>query len=155
MSNVIRRAFRFLNMLPPEKGGSDMVASLAAIAMIQARIVATELRDKVVPTLPTPTRAFPEMMARRLQRGDIFRLDFVDDLEALADMLRRAIDAGEHLEWEADDHHVRGGYEIVCYDADVVPLVQAVDELDDLRHALLATISAAEAMRSLDDLLAP
>lgn len=154
MSNVIRRAFQFLNLLPPERSGPDLVASLAGIAMIQAHIVAAELRDDVIPSLPTPARTFPEMIARRLEGGDIFRLDFVNDLEALADMLGQAIDAGAHLGWEADEHHVRGGYEIVFYDAAVVPLVDAVNEIDDLRHAVFTTLSAVEAMRSVEDLLA-
>lgn len=154
MSNMIRRAFHFLNLLPTEKSGPDLVASLATIAMIQARIVAAKLRDDVIPSLPTSARTFPEMIARRLESGDIFRSDFVNDLEALAEMLEREIDAGAHLGWEADEHHVRGGYEIVCYEAGVVPLVQAVNELEDLRHSLLATISAAQAMRSVDDMLA-
>lgn len=154
MSNVIHRAFRFLNLLPPEKSGPDLVASLAAIAMIQARIAADELRENVVPALLTPARTFPEMIARRLEGGDIFHLDFVNDLEALADMLGQAIDAGAHLGWEADEHHVRGGYEIIFYDAAVVPLVDAVNELDDLHHAILTTLSAVKAMQSVEDMLA-
>jgi hypothetical protein len=154
MSNILRRAVRFLNLLPPERSGPDLVASLAAIAMIQARFVAAELRENVVPALLTSQRVFPDMMARRLESGDIFRPDFVNDLEALADVLGRAIDAGAHLGWEGDEHHVHGGYEVVCYHGDVVPLVDAVNALDDLRHAVLATLSAAKAIRSVDDLLA-
>lgn len=154
MSRIVSRAVSFLNLLPPAQSGPDLATSLAAIAMIQARYVATDLRDNVVPAVPTSQRTFPEMIARRLETGDIFHQDFAADVEALADILRRGIDAGAHVEWEADEHHVFGGYEVVCYDPGIVPLVHAVNELDDLRHALLATISAAQAMQSVQDLLA-
>lgn len=154
MSNIVRRAVQFLNLLSPAQSGPDLATSLAAIAMIQARFVAGDLRNNVVPALPSSQRTFPAMMARRLETGDIFRQDCVGELEALMDMLRREIDGGADVSWEADEHHVCGGYEVVCYDARIVPLVDVVNELDDLRHALLATISAAQAIQSVEDLLA-
>lgn len=154
MNNVVRRAFRYLNLLPAETSGPDLVASLAAIAMIQARVAADALRANVVPALPIAQRTFPSMVARRLETGDIFRQEFMADLDALADMLRQEIDAGAHVEWQADEHHVCGGYDVICYDPGVVPIVHAVNEIDDLRQSVLTTISAAQAMRSVEDLLA-
>lgn len=154
MSSMVSRAVRFLNQLPPAQSGPDLATSLAAIAMIQAQYVAADLRSNVVPAVRASQRTFPEMIARRLEAGDIFRQEFAADLEALADMLRRNIDACAHVEWEADGHHICGGYEVVYYESGIVPFVHAVNEIEELHHIVLATISAAQAMRSVDDLIA-
>lgn len=153
MSSMVSRAVSFLNQLPTAQSGPDLANSLAAIAMIQANYVAVDLRGNIVPAVPTSQRTFPEMIARRLEAGDIFHQEFAADLEALGDMLRRNIDACAHVEWESDEHHICGGYEVVYYEPGIVSLVHAVSEIEELRHVVLATLSTAQATRSVDDLL--
>lgn len=133
--------------------GPDFAASLAAIGLIQAHKVAAELRGVVIPALPASQRTFPSMMAKRLERRDIFQPMFLADLETLADMLEGQISAGSHVGWEADENHTRGGYEVICYENGAALLVHAVRRLDALADAIIVAIGAAHAQRAVGDLL--
>lgn len=131
----------------------DMVAQLAALAFIQAHIVADKLHAVVVPLLPPAKRAFAASIARRIERGAILEEEALRDLETFGDLLEHQIVGGTHAYWHGDDNHVRGGYEAFHREPEAVELASAATELALLGDIILATLSATRAVRETGSLI--
>lgn len=131
----------------------DMVAQLAALTFIQAHVVAKKLDEVVIPLLPQANWAVAANIARRIERGAVIEKDLLRDLETFGDLLENQIDRRTHVYWHADDNHVRGGYEAVHREPEVSDLADAATELALLRDIILATLSAARAVRETGSLI--
>ena len=131
----------------------DVVVRLSAAAFLQAHIAAGKLHDVVIPLLPPARRSFALSLAGRLQRGIILEEDVLRDIETFSGILAQRIDAGTHVYWQGDDHHVRGGYEEVYRDAEACALAQAAAELSQLASMILSTLSTARAIREAGALI--
>ncbi|WP_143071537.1 hypothetical protein [Tranquillimonas rosea] len=131
----------------------DLVARLAALALMQAHIVADELHDVVIPLLPAAKRSFAASLARRIERGTVLEEEALRDLETFSDILAQQIDAGTHVYWQGDDNHVRGGYEAVHRESEARELANSAAELALLADIILATLSAARAVRETGALI--
>ncbi|MGR3456014.1 hypothetical protein [Pseudooceanicola sp.] len=125
----------------------EFVTRLAALAIMQARVVAGDLHDIVVPLLPPAKRTFATSIARRAESGNILEEDLLRDLETFSGVLARQIAAGTHVYWQGDDNHVRGGYRAVHREPEARELAQVVTELALLADMILATLSAVRAVR--------
>ena len=133
--------------------GPDVLISLVAMALGQARVTLTDLRGTVIPALSPARRTFPDHLARRLERGDIFDEALLRDLEAFTELVDRKVAEGTHVGWEADDHHVRGGYDVICLDDGIAALASAVCGLEDLSQAINSALDAVHAARVAEELL--
>lgn len=125
----------------------DLIAGLVAAAMMQADVVADELYDTVIPESPPAQRAFPSAIAGRITRRDIFEDTFARDLKTLIERLGGQIKDRTHVYFQADENHVRGGYESIFREPGAEPLAAALGELDLLYDLVSAAISAAGAVR--------
>lgn len=153
MMNATSSALHAVTQVSNMQSGPDLVCSLATLSLIRARRAIVELRDTVLPALSPTRRTFPEMMLRRIEKGDIFRPQFLSQLESLVLVIRQQIDEGTHVGWEADDHHVAGGYEVIYHDEGVAQLIRAAEAMESLALTVSATLSAAEAVRAAETLL--
>lgn len=131
----------------------ELVARLAALALMQAHIVVDEIHDIAIPLLPPAKRSFAARIARRLERGPVIEEDLLHDLDAFMSQVTQQIDASTEVYWHGDDNHVRGGYEAVERTAEACELAAAAAELSLLRDMILATISAVRAVRETGALL--
>lgn len=131
----------------------ELLTQLVAVALMHARIAATEVHDVVLPLLPASKRAFPASLARRLEKLEILDEGFLRDLDAFLAMLERHVGAGTHVGWQADEIHVRGGYETVAHDPGIAALAGALREFDLLHDTVLAALSGARALRDAGMLL--
>ncbi|MFC0201621.1 hypothetical protein [Paracoccus rhizosphaerae] len=125
----------------------EAVTRLAALAIMQAHIAADELHDIVIPLLPPAKRTFASSIARRIERGDFLGEDVLRDLETFTYILVRLVEAGTHIYWQGDDNHVRGGYDAVYREPESQQLAEVAAELALLAEMILATLSAARAIR--------
>lgn len=141
------------NLAHREKLTPDVVTLLIAEAVSQAHTAEGAIEALVIPRLPAQRRGFAVDLLRRMQGMSMFRDGFVGDLEAFMAILEDRIAAGTSVHWQADEHHIAGGYEITTRDPDAKALGTAVDELATLRDRLVAALSAARAVRELDRLL--
>jgi|GEM_PF-2054923 len=131
----------------------DLIKRLVALAFMQARIAATEIKEKAIPCLPPARRNFAVNIMRRIEQGSIFDDAFMRDLDAISQTIDNRIDEGTHVYWQSDEHHTRGGYEVSCFTPEVSKLDAAARELALLRDVILATTCSARASGELDVLL--
>ncbi|WP_055682556.1 hypothetical protein [Jannaschia rubra] len=114
----------------------DLFAGLVAAALADAQIAAFGLRETVIPAWPPAKRAFPADLARRLERAEIFDEGFIDEMGALIEVLAARISEGTHVGWEADEGHVRGGYEVIHLEEETPALVRCANDLHAVREAV-------------------
>jgi len=152
MTGRTRPIHRVLQEAASVQASPDLPITLATLALAQARIVSDALHEDVVPRVPSVQRTFPNAIARRIGSGHIFDQRFVDDLRALAANLERQVEIGTHRGWQADEHHVRGGYETIHREDGIARLESAVADIETLAEAISATLCAVEAARIVDDL---
>ncbi len=131
----------------------DLLTGLVAEALAKAQIAAVSLRNTVVPAWPPARRTFPEHVARRLERRKIFDETFVEDLNTFIEMLAARIRSETYVGWEADENHVRGGYEVVYADEETWALNRCAEDLGRTRDAVSAVLCAARALRLADEFL--
>jgi hypothetical protein len=131
----------------------DVVTLLVAEAVSQAHAAEGAIEALVIPRLPPQKRGFAVDLPRRMPGMSMFRDGFVGDLEAFMAILEDRIAAGTSIHWQADEHHIDGGYGITTRDPDAKALGAAVDDLATLRDGRVAALSAARAVRELDRLL--
>lgn len=131
----------------------DVFVGLVAEALAAARFAASGLRDTVIPAWPPARRTFPEHLARRLERAEIFEERVVADLDTFLDLLSARIEHGTRIGWEADENHGRGGYEIVCQDEETAALSRCASNLRAARKSILVALQAASAIRLASELL--
>lgn len=131
----------------------DLFAGLVAAALADAQIAAFGLRETVIPAWPPAKRTFPAHLARRLERAEIFDEGFIDELGAFIEMLAARISEGTHVGWEADEGHVRGGYEVICLEEETPALVRCANDLHAVREAVTDALCAANAIRLAGELL--
>ncbi len=129
------------------------VSQLAALAFMQAHIVADKLHEIVIPLLPPAKRTFAASIARRIERGAVLQEDALRDLETFSDLLEQQISGGTHVYWHGDDNHIRGGYDAVHLDAEAIDLANAATDLALLGDIILAALSAARAVRETGPLI--
>ncbi|MEQ5829469.1 hypothetical protein J3456_19180 [Sulfitobacter sp. NFXS29] len=126
--------------------------TIIAIAFTQSRETAHVLRQIVIPTLPPVKRTFPDRLIRRIEVGHIFNETLIQDLEVLAALIDSMIAKGTHFGWQADEHHVRGGYEVTFVEDDALDLASARREVDALTSAIARTLDAVRAGRVAEEL---
>ena len=148
MSGGRRFGLRLSDLVTGVRMDRELVTELATVAHVQAHIASSALHDVVLPSLPASQRMLPASLARRLERYEFLDDGFLRDLESFLHALERQVAAGTHLEWEADEHHVRGGYETVARDPDVEALAGALRELELLQDTVLATLSGTRALNA-------
>ncbi|SEK95160.1 hypothetical protein SAMN05444413_104254 [Roseivivax marinus] len=125
----------------------DMIVRLAALALMQAHIVAEELHDIVIPLLPPARRSHAASIVRRIERGAVLEEEALHDVETFNAALSLQIEAGTQVYWQGDDNHVRGGYEAVYREPEARQLAEVAGELALLADMILAALSAARAVR--------
>ncbi|MFT6532771.1 MAG: hypothetical protein ACJASC_002324 [Limimaricola cinnabarinus] len=149
----IRDLPRFSDLVDGVEMTEEVVAKLATVAIMQAHHVASAIREVVVPLLPPVKRTFAEGIARRIERGPIFEESLLRDIETFESILAQQIAAGTHSFWHGDENHVRGGYVSVYREDDACELAEVVAELALLADMILATLSAAHAVRQAGALI--
>lgn len=155
MSGALRRSFRLFDVVDgAEEVTQGTVARLATVAILRSRLVLSLLHGTVIPSLPQAGRATAHTLARRLERGDLFDEVLLADLETLGDRLASIVSAGTYLDWEPAEGHVRGGCEVVRRTPGIADLAVALEEVQIFHEALVATLSAARALREAEQLLA-
>jgi len=131
----------------------DMVTRLAALTIMQAHIVADELRDTVIPLLPASKRSFAASLTRRIERGTVLEEDALREFVTFGELLTQQIEAGTHVYWQGEDNHVRGGFEAIHREPEAAELAGSAAELALLGDFVLATLSAARALRETAELI--
>lgn len=131
----------------------DRFAGLVATALADAQIAAIGLRATVIPTWPPAKRTFPAHLARQLEQANIFDDGFIDDIGTFVGMLAAKIAADTHVGWEADENHVRGGYELIFVEEETAALARCADDLHAVREAVIDALCAARAIRLAGELL--
>lgn len=138
-------------------GGTEMtnnlLIGLVAAAIAEAEIAAQGLRDTVIPAWPPARRTFPQDIARRLEKAEIFDKDFPDELGTFLGSLATKIKSQMHVGWEADENHNRGGYEVLYADEETHALIRCANDLQSAREAITAVLYGVRAMRVADELL--
>jgi len=132
---------------------SDIVARLVTIAYWQSHIASTELLDNIVPRLHPLKRGLPLRVAKRMEGDLVFEKAFLADLSNLIASLETEIEAGTHVSWHGDENHCRGGYQDVFREPGVADFQRAVNELEVLREAIVASICAARSFRDASKLM--
>jgi hypothetical protein len=127
----------------------DAVSLLVAEALIQAHLASGTIEKTVIPVLAPRARAFAVDLLRRMHRVAIFTDGFVRDLESFMASLEAHIDASTSVYWQADEHHIAGGYEVTHLASDAKALASAARDLASLRDRLVAAVSASRAVRDL------
>ena len=133
--------------------GPDRLMEASEAAVRQARIVAQFLRDMVIPALKPQRRGFAKYMARQIECGALLDQVVLRDLESFIAAIDREIAEGTWVGWEADEHHVRGGWEVVYRDDRAAALARAAHELDCLYQAIAAVFDLAQATRLVETLI--
>lgn len=133
--------------------GLDRLVEMIDEAMRAARSVRRSLRDEVIPALPPQRRCFAWHVLRHVERYTFLEPDAVRDIETFLDSLRREIADGTHAGWAADDHHVRGGWEIPHLDDRAIALMRPARELEKLHQAISDVLDAVRAMRLAETLI--
>lgn len=137
----------------PTTCGKDRAELHAAIAdaLQQARAVRGLLARTIVPALAFEGRALADRLVRTLDRGDFFDEATLGDIGTVLSLLQRQIDVGTYVGWEADEHHVRGGYERIELDHRARRLVPALAGLTKLRAAIATARGLAHALSVAQD----
>lgn len=155
MSGTSRSSVRLFDVVNGEEVVSHgTVARLATIAILRSRLVVSLMNETVIPSLPPARRAATRMLAKRIERDDLFDEALLADIEALGDRLEGIVSAGTYVDWEPTDGHVRGGSEVVRQAPGIANLAVALEEVQLLHEALVATLSAARAVREAEQLIA-
>ncbi len=138
-------------------GGTEMtnnlLIGLVASAIAEAEIAAAGLRDTVIPAWPPARRTFPQDIARRLEKAEIFEGAFADDLGTFLGSLAAKIKSEMYIGWEADENHNRGGYEVLYADDETHALIRCANDLQSVREAITAVLYGVRALRVADELL--
>lgn len=119
-----------------------------------ARRAREQLCDTVIPALPPARRSFAACLGRKLEHATFADESLLYDLDAFIAELERLVMSGTHIGWEADEHHVGGGYEVVYLDESARTLGQSLVALRRLRAAVTQFLDMARAAaiaRSLVD----
>lgn len=153
MSTRIRALPRLADLVEGAEITPETVVRLVAVAHIQAHIVAEELHDIVIPLLPPAHRPHAASLVRRIEHGAILEEEALHNVETFNATLALQIDAKTHVYWQGDDNHVRGGYEAVYREPEARKLAEVAGELALLADMILATLSAARAVREATDLI--
>ncbi|NDU99883.1 hypothetical protein [Pseudoroseicyclus tamaricis] len=153
MKTGVRALPRLFDLVDGAEMTPDMVTRLAALAIMQAHIVADELHEIVIPLLPPARRTHAASIARRIERGEFLEEDVLSDVQTFNANLAQQIALGTHVYWQGDDNHVRGGYEAVYREPEACELAEVAGELALLADMILATLSAARAVRETATLI--
>lgn len=132
---------------------NDLLIGLVAAAIAEAEIAAAGLRDTVIPAWPPARRTFPQEIARRLEKSEIFVDAFADDLGTFLGSLAAKIKSQMYVGWEADENHNRGGYEVIYADEETHALIRCANDLQSAREAITAVLYGVRAMRVAEELL--
>ena len=125
----------------------DPLASSVEWTLGQARVVGTILYDAVIPHLPPLKRGAAEHVARRITRSRIFEETMLHDLDALIALVEREAETGTHRGWQADEHHIRGGWPLIHRDERAEALARSAAELRGLHDGIAGVLDAVEAER--------
>ncbi len=131
----------------------DLLVGLVAAAFAEAEIAAAGLRNTVIPAWPPARRTFPQEIARRLEKSDIFDDHFANDLGTFLGSLAAKIKSQMYVGWEADENHNRGGYEVFYADDNTHDLIRCANHLQSAREALSAVLYGVRALRVAEELL--
>ncbi|PZX18410.1 hypothetical protein LX81_01041 [Palleronia aestuarii] len=153
MPSPLKHFPTLVNLIADTEMTENLVTRIAAIALMQAHIVTTQVHDVVIPHLPPERRAIARTFVGRLDRRRLFSLSILDEVDALRATLQDRVDAGTYTSWHGDADHVRGGYEVLHVDPAARTLGKVIGELDLLSNLVLATISALDAMREAGNLI--
>ena len=134
--------------------GADDLRRLVAAALGHARTVRSQLLETAIPALPPARRSFAEWLVRKLAQGAFFDEPTSRDIDAFIDFVEHQVEAGTHLGWEADEHHVRGGYDVVYLDARAKALSPVLADLRKLQAAIARVLDEARAATVAADLAA-
>jgi hypothetical protein len=124
-----------------------------AYALRQARNVRAMLAEAVIPAISPARRSFADWLVQTLDHGKFFDEPALRDIDAFISLLQREIDQGTYIGWEADEYHVRGGYELIELDARARSLAPALDELCKLRSSIATALDVARARSVMQDMV--
>lgn len=153
MSSATGSATRKADLFDGSEMTHDLLIGLVAVALAEAEIAAAGLRDTVIPAWPPARRTFPETIARRLEKAEIFEGAFVDNLGTFLGSLAAKIRSEMYIGWEADEHHNRGGYEVCYADDETDALIRCANDIESAREAITAVLYGVRALRVAEELL--
>lgn len=133
------------------------MADLALAFAEASRRAQSEITDLIIPALPAARRVFAQDIARRLACQALPTERAVQDLDAFVIVVEREAGFRTRLGWEADEHHVRGGWQTVHRDEDGIALAQGAVTLRELLRASERLLDglAAERLAAMIDVDEP
>jgi len=130
----------------------DQVIHFTSAALNQGRIVQHLIEDRIIPALSPARRTFALYLSRQIEHGKIFNEPFQRDLQAFISMISQTVADGTFVGWEADEHHVHGGFDIICLDSCAKKLGPTVDELWHFWSAITQVLDAIKAIAVVSEL---
>ena len=130
----------------------DEVTQITCSVLNQGRVVQQLIDDRIIPTLAPSRRTFALHLSRRINQGDIFSEQFLRDLDAFICTIRQIIADGTYVGWEADEHHVQGGFDIIWQDPRTKELGPTVDALRRFWSAIAQVLDAIKAIAVASEL---
>jgi hypothetical protein len=131
----------------------DEVIQMICATFNQSRIVQHLIDDCILPNLDPARRTFATYLRRQIAQGDVLNEPFLRDLEAFISMINQAVSNGTHIGWEADEHHVQGGFDIVQLDHSAQVLGSTVGALWQFWSAIAQVIDETKASAAVSDLI--
>lgn len=130
----------------------DQVIQRTSAALSQGRIVQHLIENRIIPALSPGRRTFALYLSRHIEHGEIFNEPFQRDLQAFISMISQTVADGTFVGWEADEHHVHGGFDITCLDSCAKKLGPTVDELWRFWNAIAQVLDAIKATAMASEL---
>ena len=124
----------------------DEVIQLTSAALNQGRDVQCLIEDQIIPTLNPARRTFAMHLSRQIRHGDIFDEQFLHDLESFVCTISQMVDDETFVGWEADEHHVNGGFDFIYMSSKAKALAPIMDRLQSFRIAVAQVLDAVRAI---------
>lgn len=135
-------------------GGSDRLILAIEAALLAGRRVRLQLRDSVIPALPTARRTLAERLIREIEQDTFFSERALQDIDAFVAAVESEVAANTKMGWEADDNHVRGGYQISHRDERTRTIAAVLPDVQGLRTAIAHALDGARSGKIAMTLLA-
>lgn len=132
---------------------SEVAAGLVATVLFTAHEAQLALDEAILPAWVPSKRGLVTHVLRVISSGAVFTDAFVQDLDTFVLAAERLVDCETEAGWEADENHSRGGYPVTIRSVRAMQIEGALPEIYAFREALLAAMSALEALRRMPELL--
>ena len=131
----------------PIPAAPDRLTALVEAALGQSREVRTAVQVRTLPHLPPTRRGAAEHLVRRIDRGQLFDVHALHDLEALIHQLERLVEEKTREVFRPNECDPSQGHVERVRDAAATALAEAAGELRILHRGIAAVLNAVEALR--------